>query len=567
MKKNKIANKIIEKDKLIDSDISSDNLSDEFNQIVSGNKVNSNSTSNSTSNSKSNSTSNSKSNSTSNSKSNQKKIVSTLINSEVESSDDSVCSEELNKLNNSTKKKLYDNNLDSDYDFDYNSDAESDSTKKYGFGIRKINSADTKNNKTTLSKLNNNNQYDNIDNNKNLQNNQVTKLPIKEVSIEDNLEFLYKELNAILLSSKLKSLIGELISFKISGYNAYISVKISEYQINCNFWQIAKSKDLNTYKSFKEGDKIKLDGYFSILQKSFSVYFNVKSMGKVGMGDYLALHDLNRKKIKELGWDLNKKILDKFPYTIGIITAIEGAAIQDILQAFKLDNFIGNIIIINAVVQGKQCPQSIINKIEWAEQNYPDLDVLMITRGGGSFEDLVGFSDWDLVKRIKTSKLITLSAVGHQIDNQLSDEVADYKFATPSLGAKFITGLQQTYIDKFKNYKLMIKFYENKFKECKERTDLIAKSYDKIISNYNIKEIREKLYKYSVFVKNKINSYNQAKNKYLNMTTSIQPKIFKAGKEITSINDIINTSPKKIEIILPDGRAVISYRIIEFHEN
>lgn len=533
MKKNKVDSKIINKNinknDLANSDFL-DNLSDEFNQIVSGNTLNLKSIY--------------KSNCIIKSDSDKSNIKS--------DSDSSICSKDLNKLNSSMKKNSYDS--DSEYDYDI----ESESDIKYGFGIKKANNIDNKNENKTLSKSS-------IPIIKNINKEYIKQ--IKEISIEDNLEFLYKELNAVLLSNKLKSLIGELISFKISGYNAYISIKISEYQINCNFWQITKSKDLTIYKSFKEGDKIKLDGYFSILQKSFSVYFNVKSMGKVGLGDYLALHDLNRKKIKELGWDSNKKILDKFPYTVGIITAIEGAAIQDILQAFKLDNFIGNIIIINAIVQGKQCPQSIISKIEWAEQNYPNLDVLMITRGGGSFEDLVGFSNWELVKRIKTSKLITLSAVGHQIDNQLSDEVADYKFATPSLGAKFITGLQQSYIDNLKNCKLMINFYETKIKESKERIGLVAKSYDKIISNYNLKEIREKLYKYSAYVKNKINSYHQAKSKYLNMITSIQPKILKAGKEITSINDIINTSPKKIEIVLPDGRAMISYRIMEYHEN
>lgn len=533
MKKNKIANQNItnnfNKNDLANSDLS-DNLSDEFNQIVNG-KISS---------------------SKSFYKPKQTIISDCSKSSRLNDSSDSVCSEDLNKLCGSIKKN--------DSDSDYGSDMEYESNNKYGFGIGKVNIVENK--ISSISALKDINKS-----NKELLNNESFKYQIKEISIEDNLELLYKELNAVLLSNKLKSLIGELISFKISGYNAYISVKISEYQINCNFWQITKSKDLNTYKSFKEGDKIKLDGFFSILQKSFSVYFNVKSMGKIGLGDYLALHDLNRKKIKELGWDSNKKVLDKFPHTIGIITSIEGAAIQDILQAFKLDNFIGNIIIINAVVQGKQCPQSVINKIEWVEKNYPDLDVLMITRGGGSFEDLVGFSDWELVKRIKICKLITLSAVGHQIDNQLSDEVADYKFATPSLGAKFITGIQQSYIDNFKNYKSMIKFYETKINESKERVNSISKSYDKIISNYNLKEIREKLYKYTTYVKNKINLYVQAKNKYLNMTTSIQPKIFKAGKEITSINDIINTSPKKLEIVLPDGRAIITYRVTEYNKN
>ncbi len=270
-----------------------------------------------------------------------------------------------------------------------------------------------------------------------------------------------------MLNNKLRSFNGEIISLRITPPHAYITIKILDYQIDCRFWQISKAINLLEYKKFEKGDKIRLDGYFSILKNSLTVYFNTKSMSKIGLGDYLALHALQRKKIIELGWDKNKKQLNKFPTTVGIITAIEGAAVQDILQAFRSDNFTGNIIIINAVVQGKNCPKSVSDKIDWVEANYPDLDILMITRGGGSYEDLVGFSDWDLVSKIHNCKLVTLSAVGHQIDNQLSDEVADYKFATPSLGAKYITGIQQEYINNLKNFKNLIKNYEIKINESK----------------------------------------------------------------------------------------------------
>lgn len=384
----------------------------------------------------------------------------------------------------------------------------------------------------------------------------------KELTLEESLECIYKDLHAILLSNKLRSIIGELISLKISGNNAYITIRISDYQINCNFWQIIKSEDLGIYKSFKEGDKIRLDGNFSILQKSFSVYFNVKSMSKLGLGDYLALHALNRKKIFDLGWDQNKRTLSKFPYSIGIITSIDGAAIQDILQALKSDNFIGNIIIVNAIVQGKQCPQSIISKINWVETNYPHLDLLMVTRGGGSFEDLVGFSDWDLVTSIQKCKIITLSAVGHQIDNQLSDEVADYKFATPSLGAKFITSLQKDYFYGFKNYKNMLKCFDQKIIESRNKLNIISTNYQNIIFNYDLEKIKKKVYKYTKYVRSKIENYHSAKNLFYKLISNTQSKIIKAGKEVNSVYDIINTSPKKLELVFPDGKVIISYRII-----
>jgi exodeoxyribonuclease VII large subunit len=87
-------------------------------------------------------------------------------------------------------------------------------------------------------------------------------------------------------------------------------------------------------------------------------------MSKVGVGDYLVLHKKYREKIIEDGMNLNKKVINVFPYRIGIITAAEGAAIQDILQTFKNDNFIGKVYVKNTIVQGKQCPQSVIDSIK-----------------------------------------------------------------------------------------------------------------------------------------------------------------------------------------------------------
>ncbi len=456
----------------------------------------------------------------------------------------------MSKINKSTKSK---NNF-SDTNSDTGSDNLSDEFNKLAGNV-------SSNKKLVIESDDDiSNSDDDNQNNSKLKKYKLNK--DKELTLEESLEYIYKDLHAVLLSSKLRSIIGELISLKISGNNAYITIRISDYQINCNFWQIVKSKDLGIYKSFKDGDKIKLDGNFSILQKSFSVYFNVKSMSKLGLGDYLALHALNRKKISELGWDQNKKTIRKFPYSIGIITSIDGAAIQDILQAFKSDNFIGNIIIINAIVQGKQCPQSVISKIKWVENNYPYLDLLMVTRGGGSFEDLVGFSDWDLVSSIHKCKIPTLSAVGHQIDNQLSDEVADYKFATPSLGAKFITSLQKDYISEVKNYKNILKYYEQKITESKNKLEIISENYKNIISNYDLDEIKKKVYKYTKYVRNKIEKYHSAKNLYYILISKIQPKILKAGKEINSVYDITNTSPKKLELIFPDGKVIISYRVV-----
>jgi exodeoxyribonuclease VII large subunit len=383
--------------------------------------------------------------------------------------------------------------------------------------------------------------------------------PLSSVEILDN---VYNELTGVLAGSNTNVLTGEIISFKISDPNAYITIKIFDYQISGIFWSISKNKNILEYRKLVDGDKIKVFGNFSMSKKNLSIYFNIKSIEKVGLGDYLQLHNQMRNKIIDLGWDKNKSTLNKFPLSIGIVTSIEGAAIQDILQTFRADNLVGNILIINAVVQGKSCPYSVIQAIEHLEISHPQLDILLVTRGGGSFEDLVGFSDWDLITKIKHTHFLTMSAIGHQIDNQLSDEVADYKFPTPTYAAKFIVETQQKYFNKYYHFKDLVEDLENNLVSSKEKLQKISQNYNQIISNYNIKEYKEKLYKYSNKINQVLNSYHNAKKSYYNFISNMKPTIIKNGLEVTSILQLLET-PKKMDIILPDGSVNVTYRVLD----
>lgn len=395
-----------------------------------------------------------------------------------------------------------------------------------------------------------------------------TKIEKKILTSEEQIENIYMELNSILQcnnnnnNNRCEYLIGEIITFRYSDPNAYITIKISDYQINGIFWSITKSKNFFEYKKLSDGDKIKIYGNFAISKKNFSIYFNTKSIEKVGLGDYLQLHNQLRNKIIELGWDKNKSELTKFPYSIGIVTAIEGAAIQDILQTFRTDYFTGNIFITNAIVQGKSCPESVSNAISYLESNYPDLDLILITRGGGSYEDLVGFSDWDLITKIKKCPILTMSAIGHQIDNQLSDEVADYKFPTPTFAAKFIVETQKKFINKFTYIKDMVSSLKNKFVTSKELLNKITQNYNQIVNNYNISEYKEKIYKYSNKINQTLNRYHNAKKSYYNFVSNMKPTIIKNNKEVVSIHELLD-SPKKMDIVLPDGNIKVSYKVLE----
>lgn len=368
------------------------------------------------------------------------------------------------------------------------------------------------------------------------------------------IEDLYSELYKSIQYIKTKKITGEVISNKQSDKHCYITIKNGDYQLSCIGWS-------RNYPDIKKGLNVEIIGNINLMKKNLSTYFNIKDIKILGAGEYLNSYDILRKKINDLGWNKNKKKIISFPNNIGIITSLDGAAIQDIIQTFKLDNYIGNIYIKNAIVQGHQCPTTVIQGIGFFENSLLKIDALLITRGGGSYDDLIGFSDWNLIEKINESKLIIISAIGHQTDSQLSDEVADYKFATPSIAAKFIVETQHQYINMLSQYKKCLNEFTNNLSNAKQKYISISNKYNQIINEYDNKQLTSTIIKYKNFINIITNKWQNTKTKFYNQLANIKPTILKNNKEITSINNILQDNPKKIDIIFPDGTIQIYYQI------
>lgn len=386
------------------------------------------------------------------------------------------------------------------------------------------------------------------------------------------IENLYYKINQLLKTINFDDIEAEIISFKISDSNAWINVKINDYQLTSVFWKITLNDDFDNMKNIKPGDKVKIKGNFNIMKKNLNIYINVKNINKIGLGEYLALHNENRKRIYDSGMNLNKKELFNYPFNIGIITALGGAAIQDILQTFKLDNFYGNIYVKNSIVQGIQCPQSLIESIEYFENKFNNkLDILLVTRGGGSFEDLVGFSDWNFIEKIYNTKFLTASAVGHQIDNQLSDEICDYKFATPSISAKFLIEKQQYFNNIYNDLKNLVLIKKKELKKNRKNFKKIKKNYKEIINSYELNFIKSNINIYSSKIKNILKKYLNAKEKFNNNLDIIKPKIIKNDQQLYSIYDFIDINKikpiknNKIKLEFYDGNIEINVKINNFN--
>tara|TARA_Y100001978_G_C23628547_1_gene402206 strand:- start:228 stop:1130 length:903 start_codon:yes stop_codon:yes gene_type:complete len=163
-------------------------------------------------------------------------------------------------------------------------------------------------------------------------------------------------------------------------------------------------------------------------------------MEPAGIGALYLEFEKSKKRLKEEGLfeESLKKKLPRFPSTIGIITSETGAALRDMLTIFNRRAPQIKIIIRSALVQGSDASKDIIAGIKEFSK-LGGIDILIIGRGGGSFEDLWPFNDENLAREISKCSIPIVSAVGHETDITISDMVADLRAPTPSAASEITT--------------------------------------------------------------------------------------------------------------------------------
>lgn len=193
-------------------------------------------------------------------------------------------------------------------------------------------------------------------------------------------------------------------------------------------------------RNLKNGDKIVVLGPVSVYQKRGSFQLLVKRLLPAGEGQLKLQFEKLKAKLSQEGlFDIErKKVIPLFPRRIAVITAEHGAALQDFLNVMKRRSLWLDIIIVPAVVQGDASAKSLINALKKA-QSLPDVEVIVLTRGGGSIEDLWSFNDENLIREMSLCEIPLISAVGHQVDYTLCDYVADHRSETPTAAAETLS--------------------------------------------------------------------------------------------------------------------------------
>jgi exodeoxyribonuclease VII large subunit len=194
---------------------------------------------------------------------------------------------------------------------------------------------------------------------------------------------------------------------------------------------------VNIAKNFHQGDRVVVHGRPDIWVKATRLSFVADDIRRIGAGDLKAQIDQLRKKLKGEGlFDQENKVpLPEFPSCIGLICAPQARAEGDVITNVNLRWPAVDFKVVHAHVQGAQCPADIIAAIEKLDAD-PDVDVIIVARGGGSFEDLIGFSDESVVRATASCATPIISAVGHEDDWTLIDLAADLRASTPTDAAK-----------------------------------------------------------------------------------------------------------------------------------
>ena len=215
----------------------------------------------------------------------------------------------------------------------------------------------------------------------------------------------------------------------------YFNLKDESAQLNCIIWRTAAGR--LPFK-IKNGQKLICGGSIDVYPQRGSYQLIIQQVQPVGIGALeLAFRQLKEKLQKEGLFDpAAKQPIPRYPKRVAVVTSPTSAAIRDFLQVLTRRWSTTDVLVVPVRVQGDGAADEIAAAIERLQKMKNPVDVIVVTRGGGSIEDLWSFNEEKVCRAIFKSKIPVVSGVGHEIDITLSDLVADVRALTPSEAAE-----------------------------------------------------------------------------------------------------------------------------------
>ena len=374
-----------------------------------------------------------------------------------------------------------------------------------------------------------------------MQHNNTYESNIKEYTVSELSNALKRTLE---VNFDIVHLRGEISGLTIAASgHVYMSLKDEKNSLIDGIIWKGQASRINF--KLEDGMEILVIGRISTYAPRSKYNIIINSIELAGEGALLKLIENRRRLLAEEGLfdEKNKKALPFLPSIIGIITSDTGAAFKDIIIRIK-QRFPVTIILYPVLVQGSEAPKQIataidkINTFSTIKDNIPIPDLLIVGRGGGSLEDLMAFNEEVVVRAIYNSKIPIISAVGHEVDNSLSDYVADVRAPTPTAAAEIALPDRRTLYDNLNMiYSKSALSIKNIISLCrKEQQKYILPMSHTILENkvQNLDIINDQLhYKLQIFLDfyinkvstNKIEHYSPAKyceNQLLNLSSQLR---------------------------------------------
>lgn len=231
---------------------------------------------------------------------------------------------------------------------------------------------------------------------------------------------------------------GEISNFSrpASGH-LYFTLKDAGAQIKCVMWKSAAAR-LRAYAP-RNGDAVVARGRVSVYERDGAYQLYVEALAPSGIGDLHAEFERLKQKLAAEGLfdESRKRPLPAFPRVLGVVTSPTAAAFQDIQNVLRRRYPLLDVVLAPTLVQGADAPAQIIRALQTLDA-VGLCDVILVTRGGGSLEELWAFNDEGVVRAIAASATPVVSGVGHEIDFTLADFAADVRAPTPSAAAELI---------------------------------------------------------------------------------------------------------------------------------
>lgn len=362
------------------------------------------------------------------------------------------------------------------------------------------------------------------------------------------------------------NIMGEISNFKAhySGH-LYFNLKDEASNIKCVMF---KGYATRNKIQPKDGMKVIISGSIGAFERDGTYQVYCTSIFPVGEGELYKKYEMLKKKLEAEGLfdNTKKKKIPFLPKRVGVITSRTGAVIQDIINVSTRRYKNVNLLVYPASVQGANVADTVISGIRTFNR-LKNVDVIIIARGGGSYEDLFGFNDEGLAREVYNSEIPIVSAVGHETDFTICDFVADLRAPTPSAAAELVYPEYSEIVYKITQNRLKLQANVRKCLEKKKKYVEILKASklekkpldlinnDRIIIDSSIQKLENccKL----LLEKNKAKSGSLCSRldalsplKTLMRGYSVVENV--DNKVVKSVNDV--NKEDKISIILNDGK-------------